>query len=182
MPDKIVYRSTHPDVLAHWEKTGSAEAQNAWRDRVNQALAELGFPGRRFATTNGFEDIEVTGVEHPDGEDIPVGWKRTKKLAGAIVPDKRRAAGKRAAERLAALTAPNPRSKMPGGMPRACFAGTGMALMRPGVARHGEAVYVIWSAELEEPTATQIDTAIWERVKLSEYYAAVEAAETPASA
>lgn len=173
-PDRVVYRSTHPDVLAHWEKTGSAEAQQAWRERVNQTLAELGFADRRFATTDGFETIEVTGVEHQDGEEIPVGWKTTKKLFGAIVPDKRRAAGKRAAERLATLTAPSPRRKLPGGMPGACFASAGFALMRPGLARHGDAVYVTWSDELEEPTADKIDPAVWERVKLSEYYAVLE--------
>ena len=176
MNDPIVYRSTHPDVLAHWEKTGSVEAQKAWRERVNEALAELGFPGRKFATTSGFKDTEVTGVEHPEGEDAPVGWKRNKDLPSAIVPDKRRAAGKRAAARLAEVTMPNPRSRMPGEMPGACFAGTGMALMRPGIARHGDAVYVTWSRELEEPTADNIDTAVWERVKLSEYYAAKESA------
>jgi hypothetical protein len=170
--DKIVYRSTHPDVLAHWDKTGSADAQRAWRERVQEAIAELGFPGRRVATTDGFEAIEVTGVEHPDGEDIPIGWKRTKKLAGAIEPDKRRAAGKRAAERLAKLTAPNPRRKLPGGMPSMSFIGHRLA--RPGIGRYGDAVYVTWSRELEDSEARNIDPAVWERVKLSEYYAALE--------
>jgi hypothetical protein len=174
-PDKIVYRSTHPDVLAHWEKTGSADAQRAWRKRVQEAIAELGFPGRRFATTNGFDDIDVTAIEHPDSEDIPVGWKRTKKLAGAIEPDKRRAAGKRAAERLAKLTAPNPRRKLPGGMPSMSFIGHSLA--KPGLARHGDAVYVTWSRELEDSEASNIDPAIWQRVKLSEYYAVLEQQE-----
>jgi hypothetical protein len=178
MDDPIVYRSTHPDVLAHWEKTGSADAQNAWREQVRDVLAELGFSrDRKFATTSGFRDTEVTGVEYPEGEDIPVGWKRNRDLSTAITPDKRRAAGKRAAARLAEVTMPNPRHAMPGEMPGACFAGTGMALMRPGIARHGDAVYVTWSRELEQPTADNLDPAVWERVKLSEYYAAKEKVE-----
>lgn len=172
--DKIVYRSTHSDVLAHWERTGSADAQNTWREQVNAALSTLGFPGQKFVTTSGFDNTEVTGVDHPEGEDIPAGWKQHKGLPSAITPDKRRAAGKRAAARLAELTAPNPRRRLPGEMPGACFAGTGMALMRPGIARHGDAVYVTWPRELEQPTADNIDTAVWERVKLSEYYAGRE--------
>jgi hypothetical protein len=180
--DMIVYRSTHPHVLAHWEKTGSAEAQKAWREWVQEAIAELGFPGdRKFVTSTGFEATEVAGIEHPEDEDIPVGWKRLKGFPTAITPDKRRAAGKRAAARLAQVTMPNPRKGMPGEMPHACFAGTGMALMRPGVARHGDAVYVTWSAELEKPTAERIDPAVWEQIKLSEYYAAKEQHEAVAS-
>lgn len=173
--DKVVYRSTHPDVLTHWQKTGSAEAQSAWREQVQDAMADLGFPrDRKFVTSSGFGDTEVTGIEHPEGEDIPVGWKRHKDLPTAITPDKRRAAGKRAAARLAKVVMPNPRRGLPGEMPGACFAGTGMALMRPGIAQHGDAVYVTWSRELEQPTADNLDPAVWERVKLSEYYAAKE--------
>jgi hypothetical protein len=170
--DKIVYRSTHPDVLAHWQNTASAEAQSVWREKVNKTLADLGFPGRRFATSDGFDDCHVVGVEHPEGEDIPAGWRRHKDLPVAITPDKRRAAGKRAVERLAAIPRPNPRKKLPGGMPHVGF---GISrFLKAGIARYGDAVYVTWSGELEKGDASNIDPAVWERVKLSEYYAARE--------
>jgi hypothetical protein len=172
MPE-IAYRSTHPDVLAHWAKTGSAEAQKTWRDNIAAAIAELGFAGeRRFVTVSGWNDTRVIGVEHPKDEDIPVGWKPLKDFPGAVTPDKRRAAGKRAAARLDSLPCPNPRKRMPGGMPSMTFIGAKMA--QPGVGRHGDAVYVTWSAELEESEASNLDPAVWERVKLSEYYAAKE--------
>jgi hypothetical protein len=170
--DKVVYRSTHPDVLAHFESTASADAQNAWRKRVEALIAQLGFPGRRFATASGFEGRHVTGVAHPQDEDIPEGWRRDSKLPEAITPDRRRAAGKRIAKRLEDLPQPNPRKAMPGGMPDMAFGAA--ALMRPGVARYGDAVYVTWSGELDKTDAQHIDSAAWERVKLSEYYAAKE--------
>ena len=172
MPE-IAYRSTHPEVLAHWEKTGSAEAQTAWRDKVKAAITEFGFPSDlRFVTTSGWADTRVAGIEHPEGDEIPAGWKRLKDFPSAITPDKRRAAGKRAAERLDALPCPNPRKRLPGGMPAMSFIGHKIA--QPGIARHGDAVYVTWSAELEESEANNLDSAVWERIKLSEYYAAKE--------
>lgn len=170
--DKVVYRSTHPDVLAHYDNTASAEAQNAWREKVEELIAQLGFPGRQFATAGGFEGRYVTGVAHPRDEEIPEGWRRDSKLPEAITPDRRRAAGKRIAKRLQALPQPNPRKAMPGGMPDMAFGAA--ALMRPGVARYGDAVYVTWSGELDKTDAAHIDPAVWERVKLSEYYAAKE--------
>ncbi|REF00240.1 hypothetical protein [Thermomonospora umbrina] len=172
MPE-VVYRSTHPDVLAHWDRAGSADAQTAWRARVDQVIADLGFPGRRFATSDGLRGVKVTGVEHPKDEPVPAGWRRDGSLPGAITPDRRRRLGKEVAERLDGLAAPNPRRDLPGGMPDVAF--SSLRLMRPGVARLGDAVVVTWSAEIDSGDAEHIDPAVWERIRLSEYYAAVEA-------
>jgi hypothetical protein len=177
MPDKVVYRSTHPDVIAHWESTASAETRNAWRQKVEAAVADLGFPGRRFATQDG---RKVIGVEYPNDEDMPAGWRRNRNLTSSITPDRRTANGRRIRERLDALTAPCPRENLPGKMPDTAFS-RGFGLMKPGVARHGDAVYVTWSEEIDKGDAAHIDPTVWQRIKLSEYYAALEAEEAKAS-
>jgi hypothetical protein len=174
MTDLVVYRSTHSDVLAHWQATASAEAQNAWREKVEAVLAELGFPGRRFATS-GNTDRKVIGVEHPHGEEVPEGWRRSRELPEAIVPARRTSVGKRIGKQLDKLILPNPRKGMPGGMPHIAFAAKVPQFLQPGVARRGDAVYVTWSGELDEGDAAHIDPGFWERVKLSEYYAVLEA-------
>lgn len=173
---KVVYRSSHPDVLAHWDNTASAEAQTAWRERVETAIADLGFPGRRFATQN---DIHVVGVEHPHGDPVPEGWRRDRKNSDVIVPARRTKAGRDIDDKLTALARPCPRHDLPGGMPKMAF--SGLALMHPGVERHGETVYVSWSGELTGRDAECVDTAVWQRIKLSDYYAVLEAAQDAAS-
>lgn len=174
---KIVYRSAHPDVLAHWRNTGSAEAQQAWRDRVNAAFADLGFPGRRFATKG---ENRVIGVEHPS-DDIPEGWRRDRDLRSCIVPARRTAAGKKIGERLDRLNRPDPRKNIPGGMPELAFTRKNPRFLMCGIALHDDAVYVTWGEELDEGDARHIDLTVWERIKTSEYYAVLEAEEANAS-
>lgn len=169
---KIVYRSTHPDVLEHWRRTGSAEAQQAWRERVNEVIADLGFPGHRFATKG---ETEVVGVEYPQDKPYPKGWRRNSKLPSAISPDRRTTAGKGIGQRLDKVSRPNPRSGLPGGMPEVALAKH--TFMHCGVRRIGDAIYVTWSSEIDSGDARHIDPAVWERVKTSEYYAALEAEE-----
>lgn len=166
---KIVYRSTHPDVLEHWRNTGSAEAQQAWQDRLNQALTDLGFPGRRPV----MKGTRVVGVEH-DGEP-PEGWRPNRDLPGSIAPARRTKPGKRIGEQLDDLRRPNPRKDLPGGMPEVAFAKH--TFLRCGIAPIGDAIYVTWSSEIDEADARHIDSAVWGRVKTSEYYAALEAEE-----
>ena len=169
---KVAYRSTHPDVLAHWDNTASAQAQTAWRERVDAAIADLGFPGRRFATK---DETRVVGVEHPHDEPVPDAWRRDRKNPDVIVPARRTKAGRDIHDRLATLARPCPRHNLPGGMPKMAI--SGLALMHPGVDRIGDTVYVTWSGELKGGDADRVDLDVWQRIKLSEYYAAVEAAE-----
>lgn len=173
-----VYRSAHPDVLKHWQDTASAEAHNAWREHVETTLANLGFPGRRFAIQG---ENRVIGVEYPlDQPDQPVpdGWRRDQKLRTAIVPARRTALGKKIGDRLDKLGRPNPRHTLPGGMPEMAF--SGLALMHPGVERHGDIVYVSWSGELKGGDADRIDPAVWEQIRLSEYHTVLEAEQDAA--
>lgn len=174
MPDPIVYRSTHPDVLAHWDTTASAQAQAKWRARVKETVADLGFEGRKAVITKTLLGDTVTGVEHPAGASIPTGWRRHRSMDRAIAPHKGTKTGKAAAEQLAALALPNPRVGMPGGMPRIADAAVGHAFLTPGVHRIGDVVYVRWTQQISERDAARIDGAVWDRTPLSEYYAAVE--------
>ncbi|GAA3958327.1 hypothetical protein GCM10023085_45950 [Actinomadura viridis] len=175
MPE-VVYKSAHPDVLAHWENTASTSAQRQWRETVEETIADLGFLGRRFATQGS---TRVIGVEHPQDEDIPEGWRRDRSLPEAIVPALRTSAGRKIDARLATLTRPDPRKDLPGGMPEVGFDMRRFAY--PGVAKHGDAVYVTWSIDPAVSDADKIDPAVWQRIKLSEYYAALEAEEAKTS-
>jgi hypothetical protein len=177
MPE-VVYRSTHPDVLTHWQRTASAEAQQAWLDKVNAAIADLGFPGRRFATSN---ETRVIGVEHPTDEPIPAGWRRDRRLPSAIVPARRYSAGKKIGERLDALSRPDPRKALPGGMPEIALNKAESVFLYAGVTRHGDAVYVTYSGDIDKSYRVHIDPRVWESVRLSEYYAVLEAEEVQAS-
>lgn len=177
MRDPIVYRSTHPDVLTHWDKTASAAAQKAWRARVDATVAELGFEGRNPVVTDTIFGATVTGVEHPADGPLPTGWRRHRDLDGAIAPHKGTKVGKEAAAKLRRLDLPNPRLNMPGGIPKAASAASERAFLAPAVQRIGDAVYVRYSQEISEKDAARIDSTVWKRTPLSVYYAALEAEE-----
>lgn len=177
MADPVVYRSTHPDVLAHWEATAGPEAQQAWRDRVAAALDELGFEGRRFIVSDYIDVSVVTGVEHPSDEPIPEGWRLHPKRDDAIAPRRSTRLGKAADRLLSTLVRPNPRKGMPGGMPHIANAARACAFLSAAAEPIDGALYVRWSQEISERDRDQIDTAVWERVRLSEYYAACEKAD-----
>lgn len=172
MNDKTVYRSTHPDALAHEDGYKAAHAN--WKKRVDEALVELGFPASRNIAMRG---DRVTGIEHPDSEPVPDGWRRDPKLSSSITPFRSRKRGREIAAVLDGLTRPDPRRGLPGGMPHVAMAKGRMLFMHPGLRRVGDAVFVVWSAEPDDGDMRHLDPAIWERIKLSEYYAAVEAAE-----
>lgn len=177
MRDPIVYRSTHPDVLAHWDKTASAEARKAWRARVDAVLADLGFAGRHPVVTDTILGTVVTGVEHREGGPFPAGWRAHRSMDGAITPHKGTKVGKAAAEDLGKLALPNPRKDLPGGMPHIADAASEAAMLRPAIQRFGDVVYVRWSQQISDRDTDQIDGAVWDRAALSEYYAALEAEE-----
>lgn len=177
MRDPVVYRSTHPDVLAHWDATASADAREAWRARVDAAVADLGFEGRDPVVSETVFGATVTGIQHPADQPIPDGWRRHPRLDGAVAPHKATKTGKAAAAELRKLDLPNPRLGMPGGVPKVASAAHESAFLAPAVQRIGDAVYLRWSQEITAGDARLIDATVGERVLLSEYYAAREAAE-----
>lgn len=170
MSDKTVYRSSHPDVLSAWETTERKHQSIGILRRT--LLDELGFEGRPGLIT----DTHLLGVEHrPEHGPIPEGWRQDSRTPEAIVPDRRRSLGKKIAVRFEALRMPDPRS-FPG-MPGTCV--TGGRFLECSVREMDGALYVGWSHPIPEK---HLDLDRWERVKLSEYYAAKEAADEAAQA
>ncbi|WP_068922152.1 hypothetical protein [Planobispora rosea] len=168
--DRAVYRSTHPDVLKIWNDYDATAEE--WQERINAFLAEHGFTGRNvhFNTTTN----SIYGVKHDDGE-VPAGWRIDRKY-GYLVPRLTSKAGKVIDAQLGELRRPDPREMVPG-MPKNCLAGR--HFMTCAMRSMAGAIYVTWPRPIPE---SQVDLSIWERVKLSEYYAVVEAEEAAGEA
>ena len=188
MTMKVVYRSRDPRVLAVIE---SFEAETkAWAEKAAALLAELGFGDRKWMVQRPPDGMRITGITVRDGdrENPPPGWRIIDHAGPALRPNRRLKAGKEAQTRIDQCQPPkHPRARLPG-MPGCYFSAT--AIHFPNLGDLGDgAVYVDWSTRVPELTADLdpkekkrrggVDLAIWERVKLSEYYAAVEAAAEP---
>jgi len=170
MSDKTVYRSSHSDVLAAWH--AAADAREKWADQMTAFLADYGFGSRSVYVSHSGR---VLGVEHMDGEEVPDGW-RVDTRTGYVMPRRASKAGKKIGARLGELNQPDPRDAVPG-MPRDCF--VSLAMLTCGLEIVGGALYATWSRPIPED---QVDLAIWERVKLSEYYAVLEARDDETAA
>ncbi|WP_188187987.1 hypothetical protein [Nonomuraea sp. SYSU D8015] len=166
--DLTVYRSTHPDALTAWHT--AADARQEWTKQMQAFLDEHGF-GKRTVYVG--HSGRVLGIEHVDGEDAPDGW-RVDQRTGYLMPRLKTRAGKQIDARLAELVQPDPRNKMPG-MPMQCF--VSLALLTCGMRIIRDTLYAEWSRPIPQD---QVDSAIWQRIKLSEYYAAREADEAVA--
>ncbi|TMR11058.1 hypothetical protein ETD86_37070 [Nonomuraea turkmeniaca] len=162
---KTAYRTTHPDALAAWRS--AADAREEWGKQMDAFLAEHGLSGRTVWVSHSGR---VFGIEHVHDTDVPEGW-RIDSRTGHLMPRLAKKAGKLIDARLDELKQPDPRDAMPG-MPKDCF--VSLALLTCGLALLGEALYATWSRPIPEE---QVDLTIWERIKLSEYYAAWEAHE-----
>lgn len=175
MSSQVVYRSTHPDVLAH--HATYTERVTAWHHQLKATIAELGFEGANV----WMSDNAVVGIVRPRGAEVPDGWRWDKKASEpVIVPARKTAEGKRLGRLLDGLARPDVRNQMPGGMPRYTTAAREIAFLLCGFQPVGDAVFVTWSSEIRPSDAERIDPAVWERVALSVYYAAREAAEAAA--
>jgi hypothetical protein len=197
MSDLTAYRSTHPDVLAVIEKWRAD--MDKWHADSAALLTELGFTDRSFMVHTSMGHRWISGIEYHADDPVPTGWRVWKDRNGQsiLTPHKGRKAGKDAQAKLQTCKVPNlPQANLPG-MPgdRICNG----AWRSPGLREMAGAVYVTWTADAlpEIPAsgpareahlgdderqrkivlANDVDLAIWERLKLSEYYAAVEAAE-----
>ncbi|WP_436759386.1 hypothetical protein [Streptosporangium sp. V21-05] len=178
--DLTVYRSTHPDVLGAWH---AAEQRAADITTQRKAfLAAHGFEGRSIATKGRW----MIGVAHPEDQPIPDGWRLDRDLDGAIVPARRTRVGKQLGKRLDQLAMPSARKNLPGGMPEMAWGDH--HVFRPGITLinnaliDNNALYVKWGCDPEAIDSTvKIDPAVWQRMKLSEYYAVLEAQEAAQS-
>lgn len=180
MGDLIVYRSAHPDVLAAVERYRAD--YDAWRTRAKDLLRNLGFEDRTWFVTTAIHSWHLVGVTDDGGQEPPSGWRRTVKNDQAVlVPDKRRAYGKHIARQLDECAPPaGPQTRLPG-MP-GDHLGRGRLFM-PGLREMQGAVWVTWGCAVPENEAdgpgaahqaTAVDLGVWERVRLSAFYAAIE--------
>ncbi|MEV7014076.1 hypothetical protein [Streptosporangium sp. NPDC051022] len=163
---KVVYRSAHPDVLKIWGDSDAATQD--WQTQVEAFLDEHRLTGRNVYFSDA--SSAILGVEHNENEEVPPGW-RVHRTHGYLVPRLTTKAGKTANTRLDELKRPDPRDEVPG-MPKNCLVGA--SFMTCGMQVMGGVLYVTWPRPIPE---SQVDLAVWEPVKLSEYYAAIEAAE-----
>lgn len=173
MTAEAVFKSTHPDVLAAWDKAESdwqtyRDAVNAFRDR---------YPTQRVIVADLTEGREcVVGLDGDPANPPPGPWRWT--LKARFVPDKRSNAGKLLAIEMKNLAyTPPPIPGQPGliisdGLWHSC-----------GFHVYDGVAFADWSCGYETVERNdRFDPTIWVRAKLSEYYAAVEAAEEGAKA
>lgn len=171
MSTQHVFRSTHPDALAAWQDVQAKRAEV--RRKRTELLDELGFAERRQLVNGN----RLVGIEHREEHgDIPEGWRRDSKTYGAIVPARRSPTGKKIGKRIDALPTPSLRAALLGGMPEMAWDLENNFICHPGVEQFGDAIYVKWDCDPEKVERDiHLDPNIWQRIKLSEYYAAVEA-------
>lgn len=175
--DPVIYRSRTPEVLAAW-KAACADL-DAYIAATKAIIDEAGFAGWPVFRSNGSWGYgRFAGVGLPEGERVPAGWRIAKHC---LVPDKRTRAGREMRERLDAVEHPGSlNGKLPG-MPADALNGMSGYIVSPDVRVLGECVYAEWSTDPERAEAsfssqsTAVDHDLWERVRLSEYYAAREA-------
>lgn len=161
--DLTVYRSTAATAIIAWHT--AASAREKWAKDMQAFLEEHDLSDRNVYISHGGRPL---GVTHKEGGEVPDGW-RVDTRTGHLMPKLRTKAGKQIEARLGELRQPDPRQGMPG-MPMECF--VGLALLTCGMQLIEDVLYVTWSLPIPEDL---VNLTIWERVKLSAYYAVLEA-------
>jgi hypothetical protein len=178
--DKVVFRTTHPEVLTAFKQ--AVDAYDKWGKRI-RAFAKEVHPDAKPMVSEAWGDRQLGGISMV--EPIPDGWRIDNNKAGYpryLVPRRSVKAGKEWAKRLDELrNAPSIRSALPG-MPSNVV--SGISLLNPGLEERNGVLYATWA---EDPRRSKADTgfsktdtveeSIWEQVKLSEYYAIKESEE-----
>lgn len=161
--DQAAFKSTHPDVTAAWNDiTASYDAWQAamfqFRDQVAPGAGCLvvKFYGRRHVLA-GFDRKPVVGP-----------WRMNR--AGDWIPDRRTGPGKRIGAEFDTHTVRLP--ALPG-MPSAVL-GAGKEFTH-GTFSYDGTVWVLWGCD--PATVTGVDDTMWAPARLSQYHAALEAAE-----
>ncbi len=177
---ETVYRSTHPDVLAAVATYRAAMAD--WHERTAALLTDLGFVGRDLLVATTLGHRHITGVEFKPGDPIPEGWRRQGKgSATRLVPRLGLKAGKAIARRIDEAKPPaDVRTDLPG-MPAHRW--NGSAFDTPALHEIDGAVWLVWPYELKatavvgDTRSDYVQVRMWERVRMSEFHAALEAKE-----
>lgn len=176
--DKYVYRTQDPEILAAIEQYKTDEY--AWR-KASRALMRKWFGRGKNAPKIVTRGDHWIGVSVGQG-DPPAGW-RLERRHWIWVPFRTKPAGKLVAQAMDGCQPPKPPNNRFKGMPAfvmgAMSNGMGLAMHSAGARELDGWLYATWSVEL---TATpkkdrSYDPAVWEPVPLSQFYAAVEAAD-----
>lgn len=166
----VAFKTKQPALIADYFAAREATVAE-WHTKVDAFKASVG-------------DLEVVGIRFFDGgfsvsgfraakygDELPAGWR----FDGAkkdVVPAKRTPEGKEAAKSLDGLRLAG--NSYPGA-PDIMFA-DGFSLF-PRVEQVGDDFYLTLSKAPLAERGNSLDPDIWEPVKLSEYHAALEAAE-----
>jgi hypothetical protein len=152
----VAFKTKNPALIADYFAAREVTASD-WRAKVDAFKSSIGYRAEKY------------------GEELPAGWR----FDGAkrdVVPAKRTPEGKEIVQTLAGLTLHGDRFP---GCPGILFA-EGFSVF-PRVAKIGDDYFLTLSKVPREEKANALDPDIWEPVKLSEYHAALEAAEMVAS-
>ena len=180
----IVYRSLNP-AAAIAAIEGHTAAMDEWREKLRAFQAEFSADGERHLGGSSFPGMStlVTGLSHERGMPIPEGWRLASRRRDLIVPDKRTRTGKELAKRLSRLRSPAPLHH--DGLPVTAeysieFGRLMLVATRTRVV--GDDVFAYWEDVPADLDLSKVDPQLWEPVRLSVYYAAVESVETTSGA
>ena len=184
--DPIVYRSADPSVVKAWNEA-CAEIY-AYVTATQAVLDEAGLGRYKvYRHTSGWSPGRFAGLAIQEGWSPPAGWRMSGSGTYAV-PDKRLKAGKQVTAALDAVKHPGgPLLKLIG-MPPDTASGRGFTSPQVRMMEDGAALYVIWRTDPDRRESffragqVAVDRGLWQRVKLSGYYAEVERAGPAAEA
>jgi hypothetical protein len=166
-----VFKSKAPHLIDEYEAKANARFEE-YKAKAIALKNELGV--EHLAVNSSWGDIRVTGYVEPDrSADPKPGWRRDSKT-GFMKPALRTPEGKAIAQRLKGIWyAAGEKPGLPGVV-------MGEGFMGPFVLqKFGDTWYAYITVPLRSYAAdlSEVDVQLWEPAKLSEYFAAVEAAE-----
>lgn len=166
---RTVYKSTHQAVLDYWDHIH--DEQTAYPKRVREYAEQHGMGPHIYYLGSRVRAFEWTGSL----DDIPNGWRHATQESTSTVtlirPNLRSKLGKKIDQELADLGKIPSTSGCPG-LPHTVFYRTdgGTSYFEsPRLKKIGDTIYARFRA-----AAVEADTELWEQIKLSEYYLAVE--------
>lgn len=173
MTIKAVYRSRDPRVLEIWRRW--VEEETAYLAALDEVIEEIRPTPTAEPMVGGvFGRPHLVGFSYSWRDEPPVGWRYDRKQ-GMVVPRRGTKAGKEIAAKLDELVPPDPREALPG-MPTWFIApvDNGYAAIRAGLREYDGTVIATWEAPFEVVESHKVDLSVWDRWKLSEYYALLE--------
>ena len=178
MSELVVYKSAIPIVLRAWEQATSDYTD--WSTGIFTFAKDV-HPDAKPIVGSAWGDDRLMGLSVVD--PLPDGWRVVKSRRGHdfMIPKQNTKVGKTANVMFEAVRkAPQVLSMLPG-MPSVVFAKG--SSYTPGTLTMDGVLYVSWGcdpndSDLGFSKVDKVDTDLWERVKLSEYYAAKEANES----